>query len=397
MEGNVRRYAAYQAAFNFLLWLPVFVLYLSESLPLGQVLTLEAVYYATVVALEVPSGYLSDRLGRRPTLVAASLAWVAAGLVFASSSTWAGFAVAQVLLAAGMAFNSGTDSSLLYDSLDALGRADEFARREGRAQAWARASLAIAALLGGVIGAWNLRGVYIGSAAAAAVAAGVALSFTEPSRHQAAFALAPQLRATLFRLGDRWLAWTFVFAVAITVFDHVPYELAQPYLAAVLDGLGRSELLEPSAGVLTAGAMLLSAGVAAAAPRMLRWGPKRALLVAMATHGVLLGALSLAVHPVVAGLLLLRSVPSAIHGPVLQAIAHPRLPSHLRATYLSVQSLVGRLAFSGSLLVSSAVVGGQPERAAGLMAVARTFAIVLVVAWIALAAWRPGPPPPAPD
>ena len=41
-------------------------------------------------------------------------------------------AIAQVLLAAGFAFNSGTDTSFHFDSLVAVGREDEFADREER-------------------------------------------------------------------------------------------------------------------------------------------------------------------------------------------------------------------------------------------------------------------------
>ena len=41
-----------------------------------------------------------------------------------AGSTFAAFAVAQGLLAVGMAFNSGTDGSLLFDSLQADGRAE---------------------------------------------------------------------------------------------------------------------------------------------------------------------------------------------------------------------------------------------------------------------------------
>lgn len=38
---------------------------------MSRVLRLEAIYYIAVVFLEVPSGYFSDRFGRRQTLLIA--------------------------------------------------------------------------------------------------------------------------------------------------------------------------------------------------------------------------------------------------------------------------------------------------------------------------------------
>ena len=45
--------------------LPVFFLYFSSHLSLSEVLRLEALYCLAVVVLEAPSGYFSDRVGRR--------------------------------------------------------------------------------------------------------------------------------------------------------------------------------------------------------------------------------------------------------------------------------------------------------------------------------------------
>jgi len=63
-------------------WLPVFFLFFSQHLSLEQVLQLEALYYLSVVLLEVPSGYFSDAIGRRPTLLISSIALALAYAVF---------------------------------------------------------------------------------------------------------------------------------------------------------------------------------------------------------------------------------------------------------------------------------------------------------------------------
>ena len=65
LADNVRLYPWFRAASDGHAWITVFFLYMSQTLPLEQVISLSAVYYLSVFVLEVPSGYFSDRIGRR--------------------------------------------------------------------------------------------------------------------------------------------------------------------------------------------------------------------------------------------------------------------------------------------------------------------------------------------
>jgi len=47
--------------------LTIFFLFFKAHLEIKIVLLLEAIYYISVVLLEVPSGYFSDRIGRKIT------------------------------------------------------------------------------------------------------------------------------------------------------------------------------------------------------------------------------------------------------------------------------------------------------------------------------------------
>jgi hypothetical protein len=116
-----------------------------------------------------------------------------------------------------------------------------------------------------------------------------------------------------------------------------------------------------------------------------RFGVAPTLLGALALLALILAAMTLALHPAVLALLALRSVAGAVCRPVMRAVIHPRLDPSLRATYFSVQSLVGRLAFSGSLALASGVVGDGGTWA-DLAGVAGGFAIVAAVFVAVLAA-----------
>ncbi len=157
MLRNVKLYPYFQACASLHFWLPVFFLYFLSVLTVQQVLILEGVYYWAVVLLEVPSGYFSDRIGRRPTLLIAGIAWTAAYLLFAVSHSFPVFVAAQILLAVGMAFKSGTDSSLLYDSLLTVDRSDEYGQHEANGQSYGFYATAGASLAGGILAGYDLR------------------------------------------------------------------------------------------------------------------------------------------------------------------------------------------------------------------------------------------------
>ncbi|MEZ4239111.1 MAG: MFS transporter [Myxococcota bacterium] len=359
LERNLRWYPWLQAGRAALFWLPVHVLWFSQHLDPAHVLRLEALYYLGVVVLEVPSGVMSDRLGRRPTLAIGALCWVAGSAVIAAGGSFATFALGQLLLAAGMAFHSGSDSSLLYDTLVALGRPHEIGHREAAAQSVALRVQAGAALIGGLSAGIDLRLGHALSAVAGLVAVAAALAMVEPPATEAPPSLADQARAVRRALDDRIVRWTTGFVVLFTVSVHVPYELVQPWLELVAGALDQPHYRAAPAvsGAVTA---LVTAVAALASPHgpalAERYGVRTVLLGAAAGLIAVTGAMAW-LHPVVLVVLLLRAVPNALSGPVVAATFHPRLTARVRATYLSVVSLAGRLAFAAALAAGAASVG----------------------------------------
>jgi len=348
MKRNAALYPLYLILIRSELWLAVFFLYFISLFPLDKVLLLEAVYYISVVVLEVPSGYMSDRFGRKGALLVATLAGTASGLIFAFTRSFGAFCAAQALYAAFMAFNSGSDTSLLYDSLKAEGREGELLDIEGSALSKALFFGALGCMAAGGIALWGFEWVYILSALSFAAATVVVLLFVEPpvSGPAAESSIVRQLGACRKALTDPMLKWLFVFYVGRTIFEHIPYEFTQPYLGFLVS----ARWLPLIAGAHAAAAKLVSSAFARKAPDLgRRWGTLPVLIGTHLLILVLILLMGLWVHPAVAVLLLFRNLPHGLGQPVLMAAVHPRLASGLRATYLSLQSLVGRLSFSISL------------------------------------------------
>jgi MFS family permease len=104
-----------------------------------------------VFALEVPTGWLADRLGHRISLIVGSALQVLGMLAFWQAATPAGLLTASLLVAAADAFRSGADQALLYRSCAALGREREFQSIHARTEAVTQVALVVMLVAGGVI------------------------------------------------------------------------------------------------------------------------------------------------------------------------------------------------------------------------------------------------------
>jgi predicted MFS family arabinose efflux permease len=351
-QRNVRLYPLFAAASSALFWMPVFFLFFRSHLPLSRVLLLEAFYYLCVVLLEVPSGYFSDRVGRRATLLISSAGWLGANVAFFFGSSFAVFAVGQVLLAAGMAFRSGTDTAFHFESLAACGQEEAYGQREAMVGRLSLVAGAAAALVGGGVALFDLRWAYALSGLSTAVALVTVFRFVEPPVESEAGEppanFLRQIRACAEQLRDRALAWLFLFSVFGVVINHIPYEFYQPYLQelGLLGGQGTPLV----SGLHLALAMLLASWVAGRSIAIRdRLGLVPTLLLAIAIQTLVMAAMGQMLHAAVVLLILLRSWPRALARAPWRAAVTPRVPQRLRASFLSMISLAGRLSFALTL------------------------------------------------
>ena len=357
LQRNVVLYPWFRAASDGHAWITVFFLYMSQSLPLDQVIELSAVYYLSVFLLEVPSGYFSDRIGRRRTLLIAAAALISSYGCFIVGAGYWWFAAGQFLLAMGIAMQSGTDTAFHYDSLKALGREAEYASREAKAEQWGLVMLAIATLSGGVLGLLDLRLAYVFSLLSATAMAVLVWRMVEP-QHADESAAIPQSFARVvwdccLRLRDPVLGWVFLVVILLYAMAHIVYEFYQPYITLL-----QLPLLEASAYAPLISGIVISVsmfGGAIGARASIAWQAKLGLIgvlaVAMLIQLGIVAAMAIAVSPLVLSLVCLRNFPmSLVHAPVRAAIA-PRIERRQRATYLSLQGLAERLFFAVLLLM----------------------------------------------
>ena len=131
--SNIRHFIAFRVCFNARFYYPIFaVLFLDFGLSLEQFALLNAVWAATIVLLEVPSGALADIIGRRRLLVVAAALMVAEMTLLCLAPRgnppvlFVFFLANRILSGAAEAAASGADEALAYDTLKNAGRAQDW-------------------------------------------------------------------------------------------------------------------------------------------------------------------------------------------------------------------------------------------------------------------------------
>ena len=392
MSRNVALYPWHHFFQNLMFWQATWFLYFQQGLSASEAILLYVVYDVSVTVLEVPSGYMSDRIGRRVTLIAAALAFLGGLVLLAAGGSLAVFAAGQALLGAGMAFNSGTDTALLYQSLVAAGRREEMEAQSIRAWRFSFLALAVSAPLGGALALWSDRLPFVASAVAMLVVLAFAFRFTEPPSHDPL--AAPETSEELARMRglvasfrNPVLLWLFLLGVLMYGYSHVPFVFGQPFIAEVLAEVDLTAGVPLVSGAVTAAMMVVSVLVSLFATRVrVRVGLAALLLMAFAIQIGLAGALALSGSVTAIAWLLLRMVPDSLSTPFILARVQPLLGDGNRATFLSLRSFCGRLLFALSLwlaAVSTTDVGTMPR--ADIQMILGTYALVGLVLLAALA------------
>ena len=112
---------------------------------------LKAIFSLATILLEVPAGVISDRLGRKKTLVCSYFILSLAMFYYGISSSLIHFALAEIAWALGMALYSGTDSAFYFEVLKAENKSKKFKKLYGNSLFLRLIALALANFLSGFL------------------------------------------------------------------------------------------------------------------------------------------------------------------------------------------------------------------------------------------------------
>ena len=138
--------------------IPIIVIYYqNHGMSMQDVMVLQALFGAAMIIVEIPSGYFSDVIGRRRTILIGAALHTLGWTLYAFADGFSSFLVAELILGVGAAFISGTDSAMLYDTLIDLGEEHSGVYLEGRMLAITNFSEAGAAIVGGLLASITLH------------------------------------------------------------------------------------------------------------------------------------------------------------------------------------------------------------------------------------------------
>ena len=149
---------------------------------LAQVQFLQAWLMFWAFVLEIPTGIIADKFGRKYSVALGCLITFLSFLVYGSIPNFLTFLVAEFLAATGMALMSGASEALLYDSLKEENKEEKFKNVFGRSFSIGQISTIISAPVGGLIAAnYGLNAPMLLTALPALIAAFILLTVKEPA------------------------------------------------------------------------------------------------------------------------------------------------------------------------------------------------------------------------
>ena len=320
LQANVWKFYLFRFFVDFQLWLPIWAVYLTDErgLALWQIGVFDGPFWILLIVLEVPTGAIADRWGRKVSLSYGALVNTIAVLVFGLASNFGVLLASYLVWAAAFTLYSGADSAFVYDSLRAVGRQEEFQKLWGRA----RAVSAVGAILGLGLGSLlaeviNLWVPVVASGGLMGIAWLVSFSFKEPPRLEE---------------GHQQGSYLAVTKNAFRVAFERPTVRMLMLLMAVVMGIGVSMIM-PGQFLSIAGALLAYRIVTAI-------GVSRVVaLMPLVVMGTAVG-LGLVDHVAAFAFYPPTTLMFAMSFVVMADYLNRRIPSATRATVLSIQNML---------------------------------------------------------
>ncbi|CAK6481438.1 MFS transporter [Peribacillus castrilensis] len=148
-----------------------------------QIAILQAILNATQFLSEIPTGLISDKYGRKVSLIVARMFIICYMLGFMFFDSFYLIAVAQVFYGVGLTCISGADQSLLYDTLKDKKLEKNYSKIIGRYFAIVILALAISMSIGGFLQELSWSTVYLFGVICQSIALLITLNLKESSSY----------------------------------------------------------------------------------------------------------------------------------------------------------------------------------------------------------------------
>lgn len=362
---NIRLFYLY-TFFNHLdMWLPVMTLFvLDRGFSLTQYAIVDAMWYVSTVFFEIPTGIVTDRYGKKVSLLVAAVVLSLSLFIVVSTYSFALLMVGYLLWGFANSFETGTTQALLYDSLKQVEEEEKFRRVLGRVRGVAILSGAFGCLGAGYLGAIDLGLPILLTASVAFGLCPLILFFKEPAISDGR---EPNLRIHLVAsLRTTWhqrvVLWLSLYGAVLGMAVWGLYIFYQPYLVSFNVPVERI-------GLFYLFFKLAAAGGAYIADALYKRLGKISIYLAPLPFIIAVFGMGFFVTPWAIGFIFVIFFTAGVYYPIVADLLNQYLPSDKRATIISLGSalscllgavcypLLARLAEAVSLQAAFKVLG----------------------------------------
>lgn len=178
---NIRKNYFYTFLANAGLSEAIWMLYLAyRGMSLVEIGLLESIFHITSLLMEVPTGAVADRYGRRTSRVLGRGVALVSTLLMLSATDFLTIAAAFVLSAISYNLESGAGDALVYDSLLQGDKEQDYLKVKGRSELFYQTARGFGLLVGGAVAQTSYELAYLVTAGFHGAALLQALRFEEP-------------------------------------------------------------------------------------------------------------------------------------------------------------------------------------------------------------------------
>lgn len=319
----------------------IFPLFLDSGLSQGDAFLVMGVFSLTMAFLDVPAGLLSDRIGRRTTLIYASIFKGIGGMVLIFSHGLSVFIAAYVFIGIANSLLSGTDLALLYETHAQAQNPPPIFNLLAQRNLFSKYGTALSSLLGGALASGGYRWPLLLNAGFAWMALLIAFSLWEPRQHDSS--LTTRSWRDRFKIGEAvWETRRKRYVIFALVLLSVVFVTAQWSFQSFWKAQNVTFFWM---GVLWASYNLMGGHAVKSSVRLLGHEPARLIYSSLALAAV--GLLGAGLLPGTFGLISCLLVPVGL-SPALVQLRHllnDDMKPEWRATLNSIDSFLSRIIF----------------------------------------------------
>ncbi len=324
--------------------IPIAVLFFqSNGISTVEIFILQTVYAFTIFILEIPSGYLADRLGYKMALFLSAFFTFIGMFIFVLFPSIVWLFVAEIILGIGLSLYSGTPSSLLYEVTQKYNHTNEYVKFDAVQVGIASVFGAIGILVSGFLAVYSLSAPFIVAALLALLASFCALllpdicvSRSYNNKHNI-YSLLKDIYRIIWI--NKKILWVIIYSTILLTGLNILKWIQQLYMI----NIGLDVQLFGVLGFLVGVSIMLLSNKLIHIRKYL--GAE--LMSMTAVIAVMAAFVSMAIDIGIAAFLVMYMayLMTMFIGPVFRNIVHIYTPSEIRATVLSTKNMINKMLY----------------------------------------------------